>query len=149
SESLPTYEVSPILPREIPGLELSMLALSDETSDSAVVLCRRLADSYGEGIEKQERAIDASMPERLKATATRHVRRCRDCLERIEDGIELVASEPVVRTAFSLMNRAMLMQQVHYGLSSQHVREWRLEGRSPVPESPYEAPSHQDPSRKW
>lgn len=149
SESLPTYEVNPILPRDIPGLDLSMLDLSEESGDGPIDLCRRLATAYRGWIDEQTQIVADSVPTELRGIAGRHLDRGRACLARIEDGISLVATEPVVRAAFALMNRTMLMQQVHYELSSLSVRDWRLDGRSVIPETPYEPPSYDDRSRKW
>jgi hypothetical protein len=54
--------------------------------------------------------------------------KCRECLARIKKGIELLESDNNIRLAFALMNRAMLMQQVHYELASnsKKKREWKM-----------------------
>lgn len=149
SESLPMFEVSPVLPREIPGLDLSMVALSEEDGDVPIDLCRKLASEYRDWIDQQEVLVESAIPLELRDTAGRHLARCRACLGRIEDGIGLIISEPMVRRAFALMNRTMLMQQVHYEISSQKVRDWKLDGRTLVPERPYEPPSYEDLTRRW
>ena len=50
---LPAYEIPPILPAAISGLELSMLALSDADRSEPLDLCRRLADGYENWIKAQ------------------------------------------------------------------------------------------------
>ncbi|GAF92795.1 unnamed protein product, partial [marine sediment metagenome] len=42
----------------------------------------------------------------------------------MRDGIDLIESDPVIRRAFGLMNRAMLTQQIRYGLK---LREWETD----------------------
>jgi len=150
SENLPSFETKPILPREIPGLSLSMKLLADEKTPTPLDLCRRLAAEYAAWIAAQEDLIgrEGVVPPELRATAERHMRRCRDCLRRINEGIDLLTSDPVTRKAFALMNRAMLMQQVHYALSTR-VREWKLENRHLTLESRFQQPSYDDDTRKW
>ena len=47
------------------------------------------------------------------------------------------------------MNEAMLMQQIHYELSSRKVRSWKQQSGKLVLESPFQPPSYDDPSRTW
>ena len=54
-----------------------------------------------------------------KETAIRHINACRDCLNRMRDGIRLLEDNNTVFLAFQLMNRAMLLQQLHYNLPLQ------------------------------
>lgn len=150
SDCLPMFETKPILPREIPDLHLSMLTLSLEPGTAPLELCRRLAAEYGRWIVEQEVRIEASaeLSADLKEAGRRHMRRCRRCLERIGEGIELLEGDPAVRKAFALMNRAMLMQQIHYKISTE-VREWRPEGRGLFLEKPFEPPSYDDATKTW
>ncbi len=56
TESLPCHEIKPIAPTRIEGLDLSMAALGAK-SDTAVQLCRQLANAYEQWIDEQaERA---------------------------------------------------------------------------------------------
>ena len=57
TESLPAYEIKPIVPTQIEGLDLSMLALSTPGPES-ITLCRRLADGYQSWIAEKEQEID-------------------------------------------------------------------------------------------
>lgn len=150
SENLPTFETNPILPREIPGLSLSMRLLADDTAPAQLELCRRLATEYSAWISSQEESIEREgvLQADLRETARRHMRRCRDCLRRINEGIDLLESDPTSRRAFALMNRAMLMQQLHYALSTQ-PREWKVENRQLILETPFQAPSYEDDSKQW
>lgn len=148
SESLPTFEVKPILPTDISGLELSMLELSRD-SDDAINRCRSLLAAYRNWIEMQERAIDTEdISQDLKDIARMHVRCCYECLTRMEHGLDLLTRDGRVRRAFSLMNEAMLRQQIHYGLSSNAIRRWKS-GPESAPEPRFEQPSYEDPARRW
>lgn len=149
SESLPTYEVKPVLPRLIEGLDLSMRALSQE-DDTSLELCRRLANEYRVWIEQQEARIEAEVPDTLKKTAREHMELCRECLNRVDSGIRLLQEDGSLRRIFALMNRAMLMQQVHYKISSRKIREWvSKDDGSLALEEPFEQPDYNDPTRKW
>lgn len=150
SESLPMYEVKPILPRSIEGLDLPMLTLSREDDDTVLELCGRLAEEYLAWIEQQERRIEDEVPDALKETARKHMELCRECLGRMQSGIRLIRKDEVVRRAFALMNRAMLMQQIHYGISSRQIREWvSRDGEPPELERPFKQPDYDDPKRRW
>ncbi|MDX6611743.1 MAG: hypothetical protein QOD75_929 [Blastocatellia bacterium] len=130
SDSLPAYEIEPILPREIPGLELSMRRLAEGDQVQTLQACRMLADAYTAWIEKQEAAIgEPSFPRELKSASRRHLELCRDCHRRIMDGIGLLEADADVRQAFAWMNRAMLKQQLHYDLAANHRREWTRAGK--------------------
>ncbi len=150
SETMPTYEVKPILPRTIEGLDLTMLRLSEGDSAS-LELCLRLASAYREWIEQQEIYVEDNVPDLLKDAARRHMDLCRECLRRVEDGIGLIRSNATARKAFALMNQAMLMQQIHYKISSEQGRDWisRSKGAPLELEHPFRRPNYNDTGRKW
>lgn len=151
TDCLPVFEIKPILHRDIAGLELSMLSLAEERDAVPLELCRRLADAYAAWVSEQECAIEdhKEVPVELRETARRHMRRCRACLERIRGGIRLLESEPEVRQAFTLMNRAMLMQQVHYGIASREPRRWVAQQRALVLARPFVRPSYGEAGAAW
>ena len=151
TEVLPIYEVKPILHTEVEGLDLSMSALAHGNLEEAVRLCNRLADSYELWINERESEVAnrLDLTPDLTATALRHLENCRECLGRMRDGIRLIRQDPDVASAFRLMNEAMLMQQIHYEISSQRPRSWvNRSGRLELEEN-FEPPSYDDPSRKW
>ena len=147
AETLPRYEIKPILPREIPGLKLLMRRFADATIDESVIEdCKHLADAYSEWIE--ERAAEAAsveFPEEHRTAAEHHIALCRTCYDRIADGIGLLRTEPDIRQAFAWMNRAMLEQQLHYDLAANHRREWVTVGREFRLKSSYVAPNSDQP----
>ena len=124
TQSLPSFEIKPIVPRQIEGLDLSMLALSAADADS-IALCGELAEGYQRWICEREMEADR-LPEEQKDAAWRHLGECREALRRMRGGIELLVTHELVNRAFALMNRAMLAQQVHYDLASnpQKQRRW-------------------------
>jgi hypothetical protein len=141
TDSLPIYEMRPVLPREIPGLELSMNVLSNAEGSSAIDVCRGLAHEYLNWIEQQTAVVRApEFPEGHRATGLRHLADCKRCHERIVDGIDLLEASPQARQTFAWMNRAMLMQQLHYGLTSDHRRKWIADKGTLSLERPYQAP---------
>jgi len=150
--SLPSYEIKPIVPTQIEGLDLSMLALATPGPES-IVLCHRLAEGYQSWIFEREQEINRLPLEHHRA-AKRHMSGCRETLERIRRGIALLESDELVGQAFALTNRAMLEQQSHYELASnpQKQRRWMRTGDSLVLERPYSKPDVAElpPSRgRW
>ena len=151
TEVLPVYEVKPVLPNDVEGLELSMNVLANGSLDTALNLCNRLADAYEAWIEEREREVEgrSDLTPELKETALRHLGNCSACLGRMRKGITLISQDTEVAAAFRLMNEAMLMQQVHYAISSDSRRPWvDRSGRLQL-ESPFKPPSYDRCPRVW
>jgi hypothetical protein len=145
TDALPAYEIKPVLPRELPGLALKMRVLADVQDPAGLSMCAELAAAYLSWIEEQERTIDhEEFPSEYRATARGHLVRCRECHQRILSGIRLVRTDDNVRKAFAWMNRAMLLQQLHYDLASNHRRTWEPTSGGLSLEREYKAP---DPER--
>lgn len=151
TEVLPTYDLKPVLPTQLEGLDLRMLDLASNEPRTAISICRSLADEYEEWIAGKERevALRSDLSPELKATARRHMGNCRECLRRMREGTTLLEQDHDVALAFRLMNEAMLMQQIHYGISSQSTRSWVSSSEGLTIERPFVHPSHEDPTRKW
>ena len=134
AETLPAYEIKPILPREqdeLPGVDLSFQSLA-QGGERAVASCRQLAAAYAAWITDQDAvANELGFDPNHHQAASEHMEECRRCLERIEAGIELLANagQPHVSRAFSWMNEAMLAQQERYEIAAKHRREWKMDGR--------------------
>jgi hypothetical protein len=150
TEVLPTYEIKPVLPAQVEGLELRMVDLAFGNPGVGTALCTKLADEYEAWISAREQEIALSeLSPTLRETGRRHMRNCRECLRRMREGVTLLDQNPDVALAFRLMNEAMLMQQVHYRISSQETRSW-ISGPSGLElEAPFNRPSYDDPERKW
>lgn len=148
TDTLPTYEIKPILPREIPGLELSMLKLSNKDDVSVLDTCRRLADEYKKWIEDQKIVVqNADFPDEHRPIALKHLELCAQCHERILSGIELLKADGDTRQAFAWMNKAMLEQQLHYDLAANHRRNWvKIAGTLSL-EKPFTQPDAQNPPK--
>jgi len=144
SESLPSYEIKPIVPAQIDGLDLSMRDLATPGPGS-VGLCTQLVEGYQRWISEREQET-ASLAQEHQGAAGRHLRGCREALKRMRDGLAILKDDALAVQAFALMNRAMLEQQVHYELASnpQKQRRWIRKGDSLVPERPYSKPDLAD-----
>jgi hypothetical protein len=140
TDSLPAYDIKPIVPTHIDGLDLSMAALANAGPES-VALCRALANAYQSWIAAKQGESEL-LPDEHRDAAHRHVARCAEALERIRGGIALLETDHLVAEAFALMNRAMLEQQVHYDLASnpQKQRRWIKSRDSLILERPYLRP---------
>ena len=150
TEVLPVYEVKPVLPTRLEGLELRMTTFAYGDSNEALGLCEKLSDAYEVWIEEKESELErrSDLDAGLKETAGRHMGNCRECLRRMREGIRILKQNPQVADAFRLMNEAMLMQQIHYGISSR-PRRWVTRGKRLELEKPFQAPSYNDPDRAW
>lgn len=128
TEALPYYEAKPILPREIPGLELQMRSFAAAEKDVATIDdCLRLAEAYSKWIEERaSETRNATFPEEHRVAAVSHLALCRECHRRILEGIELLRTDADVRQAFAWMNHAMVEQQLHYDIAANQRREWEM-----------------------
>lgn len=150
TESVPVYEIPPVVPAELAELELRLDALSNSEELAASVgeqLCQ-LYSEWIDGLVKQLERGDEIPPD-LVPTAQRHVASARACLERIAAGVQLLKERQDVRRAFCLMNRAMLMQQIHYRISSESPREWRRRDNEVVLEAPFTPPVYDGKPNRW
>ena len=129
TESIPVYEIKPIIPTELSNLSLEMFYLSDLSDDSVTTNLELLNDEYESWINNQEVIATSELentPQYLD-TAFKHIEKCRSCLKRMRSGVELLKTNIKVRRAFKLMNRAMLLQQLRYSI---HTRDWKVSNQS-------------------
>lgn len=113
----PMYEMRPIVSNRIDGVSLEMYKMSDYGSKEVTfaeltVMCEKYAKWINDLDERISSISD-------RGTAERHVDKCRQCLKRMEEGVDLLKTDADILLAFQLMNRAMLMQQLHYNLPLQ------------------------------
>lgn len=119
SSIFPEAEIKPIVPSVIDGIDLSMKSFSDVSKKADILnVLNTLCNNYKLWIDDIEmQSVDAK-----DANAKiQHLRKCRECQERIKLGIDSIANDEQVFRAFAWMNEAMLMQQLHYNLPNQ---EW-------------------------
>jgi hypothetical protein len=124
TEAIPTYEIKPIVPNELKNVELKMFDLSDLSGIDITKNLIRLNNEYELWINKQEKIANLELKDELLETAIRHIENCRLCLSRMREGVELLKKDEKVSHAFKLMNRAMLLQQLHYSIDT---RNWIIE----------------------
>ncbi|GAK56012.1 hypothetical protein U27_02973 [Candidatus Vecturithrix granuli] len=144
AEILPTFEIQPILPTKFDDITLKMYDMSDYgESDSLTSNLSALCQKYEAWITEQETAIASEiLSEELHQTAERHIQQCKTCLNRMRRGIALLKTDQKVRKAFQLMNRAMLMQQLRYGIK---LREWNVNEDQSLSLTPIEYPDIHHP----
>jgi hypothetical protein len=148
TNALPSYEIKPILPREIPGLELSMLKLSAKDDPNVARMCGQLAEEYKQWIDKQNTTVQADdFPEEHRSAAFKHLELCLQCYQRIVDGINLLQTDADTRLAFAWMNKAMLEQQLHYDLAANHRRTWASNAGMLSLEKAYTPPDANNPPK--
>ncbi|MEH7537436.1 helicase-related protein [Bacillus toyonensis] len=116
---MPEYEALSMTPNvfvnqegEEVELEIKMSDLAGLSSDAPPrKILNPLIKGYREWIETKWREID-NVPRRLKFIAEKHLKLCKESLDRMEKGLELL-EDPQILEAFRLANKAMLLQQVN------------------------------------
>lgn len=124
TEAIPSYEIKPIVPNELKSVALKMFDMSDLTAGDITSNLIQLNAEYENWINEQEGIANRELTGEFLTTAKRHISSCRACLKRMKEGVDLLKSNSKVNRAFRLMNKAMLLQQLHYGIDS---RNWIVE----------------------
>ena len=137
AEPLPAYEVVSLTPNVYVDEEgarkavvVSMAALAEGT-DEGCEQVETVLRLYEEWILGQEALIPELLP-RFHPAAHRHVRLCREAVERMREGWTLVGSDPIAERAFRLANEAMLSQQVRSRLPLREVARGRDDVLRPI-----------------
>jgi hypothetical protein len=127
SVTLPICEIRPIVAVEDPSFRMSMAELCRDGGSEAGAMTERLADAYEAWIRsKEEESESSGFPEPHREAARRHIHLCRTCLGRMREGVAMLKTDPIARSAFTLMNEAMIDQQLHYRLATEGRREWSV-----------------------
>lgn len=149
TEVMPGFEIKPIYATELPSVDLNMERLAEDES-LPIRSGEHLTELYARWIEDLERAVaeDDSIPSHLLPAAKENIYRAKSCLTRMLKGIQHLREDQNARRAFALMNRAMLMQQIHYHLSTK-PREWTQQGRTLRLVRPYVRPQYKGTTNKW
>jgi hypothetical protein len=124
TEVVPSYEIKPIVPNELENVALRMFDMSDLTAGDITSNLIQLNAEYENWINEQERTANSELTGEYLTTAEKHISNCRACLKRMKEGVDLLKSSSKVNRAFRLMNKAMLLQQLHYGIDT---RNWIVE----------------------
>lgn len=139
----PSYELKTIIPASINGVSLSMQKFADHSQfNSTIAELQQLCDSYSNWITAREIEKD-SLEGIFKEEARKHIQNCKSCLQRMRDGIKLLETDGIISAAFMFMNKAMLLQQLHYNLPLQQwkiINGFRKELADPIPMPEYENP---------
>lgn len=96
------------------AVDLRMSFLSNATDEQLAGNLGGLVTEYREWIDRLSAAVqdgEADVEDGLKAVAEEHVVRARSAAERMQNGIDLIVTDPVAGRAFRLANAAMQMQR--------------------------------------
>ena len=131
AEPMPAYEAVSLTPEVYVtdddgnrvAIRVSMEALAEGNEDGRkqVELVLELYESW---IKHQEALIPDLLP-RFQEAAARHMQLCRNALQRMQVGWQLVGSSPIAERAFRLVNEAMLHQQIRSRLPLREVERGR------------------------
>jgi hypothetical protein len=117
ADVLPAVELPSMTPDiDVNGtaVKLSMRELSrlqEDAAGDAWNSLRTVREGYAAWIADSQNSVRELNPS-LAEVATRHLDLCRECLARIDDGLQQLASSAIDRQAFRLANLAMLLQQI-------------------------------------
>lgn len=118
AEALPAYEVKSLTPdvyEELAdGTRASVSVSMEELANRTAVgnaQVEKVLGLYGQWIGERTASI-ADLPVRYQNAARRHVKKCSEALQRMQEGWYLVQNDPIAARAFQLANFAMLYQQV-------------------------------------
>jgi hypothetical protein len=123
-------------------IELSMralAALSDDGTGAAWTSLENLSTEYRAWIER-ERGEAVSLNTKLGLVACRHLDVCERCLARIDTGILLLKSNPLVRRAFRFANLSMLLQQISTKQLGRRPLEWSGMWNRVAPQGSHKSP---------
>ena len=120
SEFLPTYELKTVVPK---NSTLSMEQMyKDDNGIQTIEGLRDLCDNYEKWINEQDKKTkEGDFESRYLLAAQKNIANCRECLERIREGISVLSSNTEAYSAFRLMNEAMLLQQIHSKLDKRKI----------------------------
>ena len=138
TRAIPSYEVPKTTPptvedagqnpafARLDGLVLDMKLLHETPQAQLRPRLEPLVVAYREWIRLEKAKIDdpAENLDHFKAVARTAIERCEKTLKRIEEGLDLLASDPQVADAFRFMNHAMWLQRTR-SLFSEGVRRGR------------------------
>ncbi|WP_405967318.1 helicase-related protein [Streptomyces sp. NBC_00015] len=112
SEFVPSVEV--LLTDSNPESDspaLSMLGLAEKSDTEVLAALEKLATGYERWIKRKAAEAGALTGGTHEEPARNQVEACREALDRIREGIELLRTEPDLMRAFRLANRAMADQR--------------------------------------
>lgn len=122
ADIIPTYELKPILPHRPNNIMLSMYDMSDLGKVEKIVdNLNALCNEYEKWINEQSLKLEDQDLQKFKQTGEKHINECKLVLNRMRTGVKLLSTSQLALKAFQLMNRAMLLQQIHYG---QKLKKW-------------------------
>ncbi|MFB7308002.1 helicase-related protein [Streptomyces sp. NPDC056192] len=127
SEFVPTVEV--LLTDSNPEIDssaLSMVGLAERPDGDVLAVLEALAAGYERWIDRKQVEAESLVPTYTEA-ADAQIHACREALERIREGIDLLRTKPDLMRAFRLANLAMAEQRARSA--------WVKDGRVGSPET--------------
>lgn len=118
---IPDYELPATTPNSMAGLEMQPLA-DAKTPQTIAAKLTPLLDAYADWICQRRNDIANLPTSELQQTAAVHLDRCNDALQRMRDGLALLASDGQVFDAFRFANRAMLLQRSYSAWAQEYRR---------------------------
>jgi hypothetical protein len=122
---LPTAETPQTQARDVENAMLSMDALSRATPDELRDGLQPLISGYGEWLDQQD-SIASELPGHLRDTASGVLEEARKTEQRLQGGLDFVASDPEALRCFHFMNRVMRDQRIASQIAAERAADASL-----------------------
>lgn len=124
TELLPAYEMKQIIPNQLSNITLSMVNFSKlANKNDTLITLNSLYIAYINWIKTQEKNLVNDVEPIWTQTANKHILSCTKSANRILEGIEILKNDNDAFEAFTLMNEAMILQQLHFNLK---LQKWKI-----------------------
>lgn len=137
---LPLEEVRPTLAaiKELSGVRFEMRSFADKSNwKNTHASLSALCDAYANWIARtSDTAIGFTDWRREPAVA--NLEKCNMCLRRMREGLELLESNDIVRSAFIMANKAMYEQYLHYSVASKTENSLEAAAKKPRDWRPFQ-----------
>lgn len=125
---MPAVRVPPVDPLTFDAPCLNMEFLAGESGNpqrEIPTALMDLCDRYASWIDERKSDV-ACLEDQFHDAAARHLALCQTALHRMRAGVQLLQKDALALRAFRLVNKVMLMQQLHSRLRRKVAGEWKI-----------------------
>jgi len=110
TSQIPSYDLPATVPNSMPGLDMMVLGKA-ANADEIYKLLLPVLHSYEQWIQQRHKEASTLESDQLRETASIHLARCTEALNRMKAGLSLLQKDSQVFEAFRFANQAMLLQR--------------------------------------
>jgi|SaaInlStandDraft_4_1057021.scaffolds.fasta_scaffold02070_4 hypothetical protein len=128
TESIPSYIIKKFDAQQIDrfkDLDFSFFNLSNEQNfDNSINKLNELSDKYGKWIAEMKNISKTLTSASNKVTASKNINICKKTLDRMKEGVSILKNDDNAKSAFILMNEAMLIQHIS---AKRKLNKWKYD----------------------